>query len=190
VKLKRTKENRSENDFTAVFEAQILALLDGYLLLESAAAGAGAATAARTGWNGLAFFALFGSEGRTATAGRSRVGIVDFEAAAHHVIDEVDVGAFQILGATRVDDNAHAIDGKLLVAFHGLFFESHAIGIAATAAARDENAQHCTGLFLLLQEAVNLFSGAICDVDHYENLLGRSRLKSDGPTRILNALLS
>src|SRR5579884_3064058 len=68
--------------------------------LVAAAGAAAAATAA----------AAFGLE----------VGIGDREAAAHQAVDVIDLGALDVLGTQRVDQNAHAVELEGVVVIAGL----------------------------------------------------------------------
>src|SRR2546423_8790551 len=47
---------------------------------------------------------LIGGEGRTAAAGRRRLWVLDREAAAGDGVHEIDLGAFQIPDADRIDE--------------------------------------------------------------------------------------
>src|SRR5204863_9192453 len=80
-------------------------------------------------------------ERRSAAAGGFRVGVLDGEAAAHVVIDEVDFGVLEIPQADGVDEQAHAVDHEYLVGFPvALALVDHqAILEAAAAAALDEH---------------------------------------------------
>src|SRR4051812_42444540 len=56
-----------------------------------------------------------GAEGRAAAAGRLRVRVLDREAAAHVVVDEVDFGALQVSQADRVHEELDAVDLEHLI---------------------------------------------------------------------------
>src|SRR5256885_4181771 len=56
-------------------------------------------------------------EGLAAAAARDRVWVTESEAAAHEGVDEVDLGALEVHGAHRIDDDANAVlldDGVIL----------------------------------------------------------------------------
>ncbi len=91
--------------------------------------------------------AVTGLGGTVATAGaaatgRHRVRGLDGEALAHHVVDVVDRGAFEVVLRERIDQEADAGDGEHLVIL-GRRVDGHAEGGAATgaAAAAGEDAQ-------------------------------------------------
>src|SRR5262245_5474350 len=52
---------------------------------------------------------LLHAEGRAAAAGRLRVRVLDREAAAGDVVDEIDLGAAQVPGADRIDEQLDAV---------------------------------------------------------------------------------
>src|SRR5205807_3134424 len=80
-------------------------------------------------------------ERTSAGAARNRIGIVHGEAAAHQAIHEVDLGALDVAGAHRVDEQANAADLGNGVTVFRLILEAHAVRHAGAAARLDEDPQ-------------------------------------------------
>ena len=73
------------------------------------------------------------------------------KAATHQAVDEVDLGALDVLGTHRVDEQADATDFTYRIPFLRLVFESHPVGHSRAAARLDEDAETHLGATLLLQ---------------------------------------
>src|ERR1700731_1360663 len=93
-----------------------------------------------------------GIERATARAARDRVGIVHRETATHQAVHEVDLGALDVPGADRIDEQPYATDLADGVALLGPVLEAHAVRHAGAAAWLDEDTQTHLGASLLLQE--------------------------------------
>src|SRR5467141_3663715 len=106
-----------------------------------------------------------GVERATAGAARDRVGVVHRETATHKAIDEVDLGALDVAGADRVDEEPHAPNFGDGVALFRPVLEAHAVGHPGAAAWLDEHAQAHLGASLLLQEVAQLAERGVRDAD-------------------------
>src|SRR5437879_1377781 len=115
------------------------------------AAAAGAAAA-----RGLA---VLGGEGGTAAAGADRVRVVDLEAAAHRILDIVDISARDIVYAERVDQDAHAVLLELDVALFYLVGDSHTVLQPGASAAGYEDAERGILDSLRVKKALDLGRG-------------------------------
>src|SRR6266566_4742107 len=80
-----------------------------------------------------------GVERAPTRAAGDRVGVVDGEATAHQAVHEIDLGAFDVLGADRVDKQPYATQVTDGVALFGPVLEAHAVGHARAAAWLDED---------------------------------------------------
>src|SRR5262245_38050590 len=80
-------------------------------------------------------------EGRPATAGALRVGVLDHKLRAFEAFLVVDLGAGEVLVAHRVDEQRDAVllHHSVIVVLH--LVEGEAVLEAGAAAARDEHAQ-------------------------------------------------
>src|SRR5205823_3493708 len=130
---------------------------------ESSVRAAGAAAARVTdGLVTLGFGAFFHLEGVAAAAGRGRVRVVDREARRLDRVDPVDLGALQVGGAERVDDDLDAVELELVVAFLRAAVEAEAVLEAGAAAALDRHAEHGRfALGLVGHELLDLDRGAL-----------------------------
>src|SRR5207302_572199 len=73
------------------------------------------------------------------------------KAAAHQPVHIVHLGALDILGAQRVDQNAHAFKFGNAIVVAGLVVQGHAVRRPGAAHAADENAQRVVGLTRLFE---------------------------------------
>src|SRR2546423_6111185 len=90
-------------------------------------------------------------EGLAASAARDRVGVTEREAAAHQCIHEVDLRAFEIHRAHRVDDDANAVLLDDRVVLFGTVGEGHPVREARASTRRDVHAKREV-LSVLLRE--------------------------------------
>src|SRR5205823_11206329 len=78
------------------------------------------------------------------------------EAAAHQPVNVVHLGAFDVLGAHRIDQDAHAVELGDTVVLAWLVVQGHAIGRAGAAHAAHEDPQRVVGLTRLLEQLSHL----------------------------------
>src|SRR5579883_355070 len=108
-------------------------------------------------------------EGIAAAAGRGGVRIAHLEGGAHHVLDEVDLGAPDELQRYRIDDELDAVALEDDVVVEARLVEGEAVLKAGAAAARDGEPQKGLGQVLLLLELRHPPGGALAQ--------GHSRLR-------------
>src|SRR5258708_8586184 len=80
-------------------------------------------------------------EGVAAAAGRGGVRVLDLEGGAHHVLDEIDLGAVKEIERGIVDDDLHPVALEDDVAVLARVVEGKAVLEAGAAAARYRHAQ-------------------------------------------------
>src|SRR5437868_15125895 len=85
--------------------------------------------------------AAAGAAAAAAAAFGRVVRVGDGEAAAHQPVDIVDLGAFNVLRAERVDQDAHAFELGDAVVGAWLVVQGHAVGWARAAHPAHEDAQ-------------------------------------------------
>src|SRR5207248_11088149 len=78
----------------------------------------------------------------------------------------VDLGAFHVLTALRVDQDAHTPELSDAVIVAWLVVQGHAIGRARTAHTAHVDAQGVIGLARLFEQLSDFGSGVRCDVNH------------------------
>src|SRR5712692_8505247 len=81
------------------------------------------------------------------------------EAAAHQPVHIVHLGALDVLGTQRVDQNAHAFELGNAIVVPRLVVQGHAVGWPGAAHAADENAQRMVGLARLFEELADFDRG-------------------------------
>src|SRR5437867_1164054 len=117
-----------------------------------------------------------GVERMAAAAGGRRIGVLDREAAAHQVFLVVDLRAFQVTQAHRIDDDLHPGDLDDLVPVGGLV-QNHPVREAGAAAALDVDPQAALRdiRLLLLQNSLDLLRRRRGEVDHQPSPPPRQR---------------
>src|SRR5579884_1253750 len=122
-----------------------------------------------------------GLEAVAAAAGLHRVGVVDGEAAAHQLVDVVDLRTLEVLRGEGVDvdlELTHLDD--LVVLAWGVLVEAHPVGEAGAPAGLDEDAKP-DRLALGADELLELRESGVGDVDHgWAVLLGGAGLGAGG----------
>src|SRR5215210_1534791 len=107
-----------------------------------------------------------------ATAPGRGVRVVDREAALE-AVDEVDLGALEIGGAERIDDDADAVRLELVVTLHRAAIEAERVLEAGAPAALDGDAQHRGLAFRLLgHQTLDLEGGALGERDDGDGTFG------------------
>src|SRR5512132_3561172 len=132
-------------------------------------ATAGTAAAAVLGSGILALGHL---ERVAAAAGGDDVRIVDREAALE-TFHEIDLGALEVRSAVGVDDDPHALDVELVVAFERAAVEAERVLEPRAAAARDGDAQTARlTAGLLGHQVADLVGGRHDELDKKDRAFG------------------
>src|SRR5207248_2989649 len=92
--------------------------------------------------------------------------IGDGETATHQTVDVVDLGAFYVLRAQRIDQNAHAFELGDTVVIARLVVQRHAVGRARTTHAPHKDAQRVIGLARFVEQFSDLDRGSRSYIDH------------------------
>src|SRR5581483_6867312 len=125
--------------------------------------------------------AVAGLEAVAAAAGLDRVGVVDGEAAAHELVDVVDLGSLEVLGGEAVDVDLEAAEVDDLVVLAGrVLVETHAVGEAGAPTGLDEDAQ-ADRRALGANQLLELREGGVGDVDNEASPWGGIRGGRAGP---------
>src|SRR5260221_3756836 len=104
-------------------------------------------------------------EGVAAAAGRGGVRVLDLEGGAHHVLDEIDLGAVEEVERGVVDDDLHAVALEHDIAVLARVVEAEAVLEAGAAAAGHGDAQEGAGGIFLGLEKGNAPRRALADAN-------------------------
>src|SRR5690606_24876753 len=105
-------------------------------------------------------------EGRAAAAGAGHVRVRELEARAVEALDEVDLGAVEVLVAQRIDVHLDALVLELLVHRGGGVLEVEVVVEPGAPAADDAQAQALAVEPLLRGDLLNLRGSLVGDRDH------------------------
>src|SRR5712691_599927 len=138
-----------------------------------------------------------GVERMAAAAGGRRIRVLDREAAAHQVFLVVDLRAFQVAQAHRIDDDLHSGDLDDLVTVGGLV-QHHPVREAGAASALDVYPQPTLRdvRLLLLQDSLDLLRCRRGEVDHQSSpplnndRTGNSRRSEAWGGRVSNTIIA
>ena len=119
-------------------------------------------------WTSDVLDAVYDAERRAAAAGRLRVRVLDGEAAARDVVDEVDFGALQVARADRIDEQLDAVrlDDGVGRRVPFALVDHQAVLEAGAAAALHEHAQARVDLVLFGQQLGDLRRRRRSDINH------------------------
>ena len=135
--------------------------------IRSVRAAGAAAAATGMGVGGLAGRFVLRLEGGATPAGRLHVRVVDREARAHEGVDEVDLGADEVRGAERVDDDADAVHLHLVVPVLRATVEAERVLKARAASALHGDSKDADIAFRLLRhQLLDLGGGVLGNGDH------------------------
>src|SRR5213083_2588333 len=87
------------------------------------------------------------------------VGVGHGKPAPHQPVHIVHLGALDVLGTQRVDQNAHAFELGHAIVVAWLVVQGHAVGWPGAAHAADENAQRVVGLARLFEQLADFDRG-------------------------------
>lgn len=107
----------------------------------------------------------FGFEAGSASATRSRVGVLNLETAAKNVIDVIHDRAFHVTEAERIDPDLNAVVGEFLILGIPIVVQGHAVLKAAATATSNPDSQGTIRTVLTVLQVDQFGRGSIGDRD-------------------------